>query len=157
MRFLLLLTAWGTAASVPAWMVAGPWQRAIGAIAARVYGLFGTEIEIVDLDLFFPFDVAVFVALCLASTWTPWARRLRTILIGIPVVIALEVLSVVLALWGMVSAATGPAATPAGIEEAQRFATGVIRVTGLVAAAAVWFYFVGRERRSRAARTWLGA
>jgi len=157
MRFILLLAAWGTVASVPAWLMSQPWQRAVAAIAVRIVGLFGTEIEIVDLDLFFPYDVAIFAALCLASTWAPWKRRLRTIATGIPIVVALEVLSVVIALSGMASVATAPDATAIAVQEAQRFAIGVIRVTGLVAAAAVWFYFVGRERLSLAARTWLGA
>lgn len=157
MRFLLLLTAWGTAAFIPAYVVARPWQRIIGALAAWVLGVFGTQIEVVELDLFFPYDIAVFAALCLASSWAPWRRRLRTIAVGVPVMIALEVLSVTLAMASMVAAGTGPHATATGLQDAERFATGVIRVTGLVAAAVVWFYFVGRERLSLAARTWLGA
>jgi len=157
MRFILLMAAWSSAAFVPAYMVAHPWQRIIGAVAVRVLAAFGPEIEIMDLDLFFPFDIAVFVALCLASSWAPWKQRFRTIAIGTPVVIALEVLSLVLALYGVVAATTGPDATQAAFLDAQRFATGVIRVIGLVAAAGVWFYFIGRERLSLAARSWLGA
>jgi len=42
-------------------------------------------------------------------------------------------------------------------DRAVRFATGIIRVSGLVAAAVVWLYGLGRERLSLAARTWLGA
>jgi hypothetical protein len=45
----------------------------------------------------------------------------------------------------------------AAAEGAQRFAIGIIRVTGLIAAAGAWFFLLGRERLSLAARTWVGS
>jgi len=154
MRFLLLVTGWATVAFIPAWIVAHPYQQVIGAIAARIVSPPGSTIEFVDLEIFFPFDIAIYAALTLASTWATWPRRMRTLALGLPVMVVLEVVTLALAMGAMLSAAS--AGTEA-LQEAQRFSTGIIRVTGLVTAAGVWFYFVGRERLSLAARTWLGA
>lgn len=155
MKFLLLVLAWATLAFLPAWAVQHPWQQALGAAAGRIVSPPGSTIEWVDLELFYPFDVAIFAALTLASTWVPWPRRFRTLAVGAPVMIALELIALSVAMGAMIA---GAGSGDVGAAEAQqRLATGIIRVTGLVAAAGVWFFFVGRERLSLAARTWLGA
>ena len=150
MRFLLLLALWATLAFVPSWLVAQPWQHAIAAVAARLASPAGAVIEIVDLQLYYPFDLGIYVALCLASTWVRWRRRWLAVAAGLPVLILLEIVSLAVAMAAMMRGAAGSAHAA---EEAQRFAVGVIRVTGLVAAAGAWYYLLGRERLPLAART----
>jgi len=150
MRFLLLLALWATLAFVPSWLVAQAWQHAIAAVASRLASPAGAVIEIVDLQLYYPFDLGIYLALCLASTWVRWGRRWRAVAAGLPVLILVEIGSLAVALAAMMRGAAGSAQAA---EEAQRFAVGVIRVTGLVAAAGAWFYLLGRERLPLAART----
>src|SRR5262249_15334573 len=72
LKFRLAFAGWATLAFVPAWAVSHAWQRLLGALAARFAAPPGSTLEMVDLELFYPVDVAVFVALCLASGWAPW-------------------------------------------------------------------------------------
>ena len=148
MKFLLYFTGWATLAFCAAWLVHPGWEHVIATIGARLAAPPGAEIEILDLELFYPFDIGVFLALCLASTWVPPGRRLRAAAIGAPVLVAVEVLALVVAFQVMMSAADP--------SEAGRFANAMIRVAGLVAASAAWLYLLGRERLSLAARQWLG-
>ena len=149
MKFILRFTAWATLAFVGAWFIHGPWQHAIGAVGAKLAAPPGSEIEIVDIELFYPFDLGVFVALCLASSWDPFARRLRALAMGLPVLIVVEVLSLVIAFKVMMAATD--------VDQAVRFTNGIIRVSGLVAASAVWLYLLGRAQLSLAAQKWLGS
>jgi hypothetical protein len=152
--FLLKLVGWATLFFLPAWIVQHPYQGILGALVARMVAPPGATIEWVDLELFYPFDLAIYAAMTFASDWAPWSRRWRSLLPGIPAMVLIEIVALAIAMGSMLAAGAGNAAAA---DAAQRFATGVIRVTGLVAAAGVWFFFVGRERLSLAARTWLGA
>jgi hypothetical protein len=158
-RFLLMLVLWATLLFVPSWYVAHPYQRALVTVAGAL-AVPGQELEFTDVEIFYPFDLGIFVALCLASLWAPWKRRGRAIGVGLPALVGVELLSLVVAirvLLGVMQPAAGVTPSPADADAAYRLATGVIRVTGLIAAAAVWLYLLGRERLSIAARTWLGA
>ena len=148
-KFLARFMCWATLAFFIAWHLHPAWEHAVAAIGARLAAPRGSEIEIVDLELFYPFDIGVFVALCLASVWAPRARRLKAAAIGIPILFGIEVLSLVAALKVMMSSADA--------DLASRFANAVIRVSGLVAASAAWLYLLGRERLSLASRKWLGS
>ena len=77
MKFLLWLALWSVVAFVPAWFLLTPWQHALASIAGRLVAPPGAEIEFTDLQVYYPLDIGVFVALCLASTWAPRERRLR--------------------------------------------------------------------------------
>lgn len=148
MKFLLRFTAWATLAFVVAWHLHPGWEHAVATLGARIAAPRGAQIEVVDIELFYPFDVAVFVALGLASTWVPRRRRLIATAIGISALFAIEVLSLVIAFQVMM--ASGDA------ETASRLANAVLRVSGLVAAMTVWVYLLCRERWSLVARQWLG-
>jgi hypothetical protein len=76
--------------------------------------------------------------------------------LGLAIQVAIELLSLVLAIRILLGAMTAGTSEAAG-EEAFRLASGIIRVTGLIAAATVWFVLLGRERLSLASKTWLGA
>ena len=140
-KFLLAFAGWATLVFVPAWWVAHPWQHAIGAMASRIAAPRGAELEMIDLELFYPMDLGVFVALCLATLWTSWPRRLRAILIGTPIMVIAEIAALSLALAALLGAGD-----PASQAEASRWTDAVIRITGLAVAAAVWFVVLGRTR-----------
>ena len=146
MRFFGLFLAWATAAFVLAWFVATPYQHLLAAVAGRLAAPAGAQIEWVDLELFFPYDLSVYVALCAASLWASWRARGRAVAIGLPLLVLAELLALVVAMKAMIASMTGTAAVPAQAEAVGRFATGIIRVTGLVAAAAAWMFFLGWER-----------
>jgi len=146
---MLRFMAWATLAFIVAWHLHPAWEHAVAVIGSRLAAPAGSEIEIVDMELFYPFDVGVFVALCLASAWAPRARRLRATAIGIPILFGIEVVSLVVALRVMMASADA--------EQAARFTNAVIRVSGLVAASAAWLYLLGRERLSLATQKWLGS
>lgn len=159
MRFLALFLLWATLLFVPSWLVAHPYQRALVAVAGAV-AVPGEELEFTDVEIFYPFDLGIYAALCLASTWAAWKRRGRAIAVGLPVLAVIEVLSLVIAirvLLGVMQPDPGGTASAADADAAYRLATGVIRVTGLIAAGAVWVYLLGRERLSVVAKTWLGS
>jgi len=140
-KFLLAFAGWATLAFLPAWWLSHPWQNAIGVIASRIAAPRGAELEMVDLELFYPMDLGVFAALCLASGWTPWPRRLKAMLIGAPFMVIAEIAALSLAMIALIGAGD-----PVKQAEAGRLTDGLIRVTGLAVAAAVWFVVLGRTR-----------
>ncbi len=142
MKGLLRFCGWATLAFVVAWFAHPPYQRALAAVAGRFAAPRGAQIEWVDLETFFPFDLSVFVALCLASAWAPWAERGRTLAIGLAVLVVLELVTLVVAMRILI----GAAHDPTGMDAAQRLATGLIRALGLIAAGAVWLGLLGWER-----------
>jgi hypothetical protein len=146
--FLFRFALWATLAFIPAWLVHPGWEHALGTIGARIASPPGAELEITDLELFFPFEIGVFVALVLASTWATWRKRGITIAIGMPILIVLEVI--------VLSAGLAVLLRSADAETASRFVTGLVRLGGLVAATGVWLVLLGREKLSLTARAWLG-
>jgi hypothetical protein len=133
---------------VGAWAVATPWQRAIASIAGRIAVGPGREVEWEELQLFFPYDVGVFVALCFASAWVGWSARLRAAGIGLVVLVAVEIVTLVVAMRVMLATAHDTQ-DAAGVG---RLVDGVIRLSGLAAGAAIWLVLLGWQRLPQFAR-----
>lgn len=158
MKFLLWFAGWATLAFIAIWFIADPWQNGLAALAGRIVAPPGSEIEFMQLQLFYPFDIGIYIGLCMASTWAPLANRLRSLGIGVPIMAVLELVSLVAAMKVMLGAVGPDGTIPADrLQEVMRFSTGLIRVTGLIAAAGVWLVLLGREKLSLTARTWLGS
>ncbi|NOT34213.1 MAG: hypothetical protein HOP12_08605 [Candidatus Eisenbacteria bacterium] len=145
MKFLLAFAGWATLVFAPAWWLSKPWQAAIGAVAVRVVTPPGASLRITSLELFYPMDLAVFVALCLASGWASWARRGRGLLVGVPIMVVAEIAALALALASMLGARHAIAGS-AEQAAAMRLTDSIIRVVGLAIAALVWFVVLGHER-----------
>ena len=143
MRGMLRFAAWATLAFAAAWFIAHPYQRALAGLAGRLVAPPGTEIEWLDLEIFFPFDLSVYAALCLASAWAPWRVRLRALGVGLAALVGVELLTLIVVMKVMLASAGQPAAQA---EATQRFVVGVIRLTGLVAAGCAWLYLLGWQR-----------
>ena len=103
----------------------------------------GSEIEWLDLEIFFPYDLSVFAALCLTSAWVPWRRRLEALGVGGAALIAVEFVTLVVVMKLLLASA---GQTHEHAETTQRLVVGVIRLTGLVAAACAWVYLLGWQR-----------
>jgi len=143
MKSVLRFVAWATLAFVVAWFVAHPYQRAIAGVAGRLAAPPGAEIEWVDLEIFFPYDLSVFAALCLASAWVPWNARLRALTLGLAALVVVELATLFVAMRVLLASAGQPAQHA---DETSRWVTGVIRLTGLVAAGGAWLYLLGWQR-----------
>jgi hypothetical protein len=156
MRFLLLLVAWATLAFIPSWFASHPYQLALAGLAGRLAMPAG-QIEFVELEIFYPYDLGIYVALCLASTWVTWKVRLRAVAIGLPILVVIELLSLLVAMKAILAVMTNPHLSAATADDAYRLATGIIRVCGLIAAASVWLYLLGRDRLPLPSKPWPGA
>ena len=143
MKALLRLAGWATLMFVLAWGIAHPYQRIIGDLAGRIAAPAGTQIEWVDLEVFFPYDMSVFVALCLASNWVNWRTRFRTAAMGLGIMLVIQILTLVVVMKVLLASAGQPADQA---DATLRLVVGVIRLTGLVAAACAWAYWLGWQR-----------
>lgn len=150
MKFLFLLTGWSTLTFGCMWLLAPPYRHVMTKVVERIVtplvvppGFRGHYV------MFYPFDVGLYVALCLASTWVPFARRLRVIAIGFPVIVVLELLCVAI----MMRLTAVPQSSPRVAVEAERVLDGLIRVGDLVMPAGLWVVFLGRKLLSPTART----
>jgi hypothetical protein len=149
MKSLLRFAFWATVMFALAWAIAAPWQHAIAAIAGRIAVGPGREVEWEDLELFFPYDLGVFVALCFASAWVGWKARLRATGLGLLALVAVEILTLVVAMRILLATAQQP---PESAADAARLVDGVIRLTGLAAGAATWCLLLGWQRLPAFAR-----
>jgi len=93
LRFLGLATLF----AVPCFFLSRPWQHAIGVAASAVLSRFGIDIEMSELQIMAPFDLGIYLAMCLASRRAPAFARRRAIEWGSPLIVALEILTVVIA------------------------------------------------------------
>ena len=148
-RASIRFAAWATLAFAVAWLIAHPYQRALAALAGRIVAPPGSEIEWVDLEIFFPFDLSVYVALCLASTWAAWSARLRALGVGLVALVIVELLTLIVVMKVLLASAGQPSAQS---EATQRFVVGLIRLTGLVASGCAWIYLLGWQRLPLLAR-----
>jgi hypothetical protein len=82
------------------------------------------EIVLFDVELFYPFELGIYAALCLAGSWIPWRRRLRAMVLGLPLLVGIEILSLVLALRVLRAGTEGPAAAQRLADAALFFARG---------------------------------
>lgn len=75
---------------IPCYYVSPWWEQVIWSIARGILEAAGVERIRLGLVRFAPFDMAIFTAMSLASLTAPVGRRLRALLIGLPVLAALE-------------------------------------------------------------------
>jgi hypothetical protein len=92
---IVRLVAWVTVAALLCWTIEPVYQRQLAALVNYVLHALGQRVRLQALILPVPYDIGLFIALCLASTGASWRQRIRAILIGAPVMTGLEVLTVV--------------------------------------------------------------
>lgn len=159
-KWLLRFLLWATLLSVPCAFVSHVYQRGLAQVAMAALAVFGQGVEIQDVQVMAPFDLAIFAAMCLASLAAPRPARVRALAIGVPALVGIEVLTVVA---GIAVYLMWPA-------ESNELAAS-LRVTGLVietvpwvSAAVVWLLLLGawelritpEPARTRGSRTGRG-
>jgi hypothetical protein len=77
------------------WLASDFYQRALAVAVSQVLALVGQPLDLGRVDVAAPFDLGLFVALCLASRRAPWKARVRALLAGLPFLVVVEVLGVV--------------------------------------------------------------
>ena len=140
MKPLARFAAWATLTFAAAWLVADPWQHAIAGIAGSIVAGPGRHIEWGTIEVFFPFDLSVYAALCLSSAWAGWNERLRALSLGALVIVVIEIVTLVVVMKVMLSAANLP---PDRQDATQRLIVAIIRLTGLAVAGATWMLTLG--------------
>jgi hypothetical protein len=126
-KWLLRFLLWATLLSLPCALVSHAYQRGLARVATVVLAAAGQGVEIDEVQVMAPFDLAIFTAMCLASLAAPWPMRRRALAIGLPVLVALEVLTV-----------TGGIAFSAFWPHSSSQLDASLRLTGLVMETVPW-------------------
>ena len=139
MKWLLRFLLWATLLSAPALLVSGAWQRGLAQIARAALTVLGQDVLIEDVQVMAPLDLAIFVAMCLATTAAPWRERRRALAIGLPTLVGIEVAAVVA---GVGVTLMWPENSPQ-LATSLRLTAYVIETVPWVSAAAVWLVLLG--------------
>ena len=139
MKWLLRFLLWATLLSVPCAFVSHGYQRGLAQVAMAVLAVFGQGVEIEDVQVMAPFDLAIFAAMCLSSLSAPWPARRRALLIGIPALAGIEVLTVVAAIAVSMAWPEGSS----GLAASLRLTGYLIETIPWVSAAVVWLLLLG--------------
>lgn len=137
----LRFVGWATLAFLVAWLVHPAYERWLGAVAGALAAP-GAQVEWEEIQTYFPFDLSIYVALCLASSWATWRARGRALAFGLPALVGIEIVTLAAAVRMLIGAGHGQPPS----DETQRLAIGLIRLTGLVAAGGAWLYGLGWQR-----------
>lgn len=99
------------------------------------------EVQFDDVMVAAPFDLALFAAMCLASLRVTRRRRMRSLLIGIPVLVAGEIVVVAAVVLLTVASQSGAG----GQMNTSRVASYLAESIPWVNAAAAWLVLFGRD------------
>jgi hypothetical protein len=136
-KWLLRFLLWATLLSVPCLFVSHAYQHGLARIAMAALAATGVEVD--DVQMMAPFDLAIFAAMCLASLAAPWAARRRALAIGLPALAAIEVLTVVA---GIGVTLLWPEHSPQ-LEASLRLTGYLIETVPWVSAALMWLLLLG--------------
>ena len=139
MKLLLRVLGWATLLAFPCLWLSSPWQTLLARGSELLLALFRQSVSIDDVQVMAPFDVGLFVALCLATPVSRPGERRRAILLGLPAMIALEVVVVAL---GIVPGLTGGSGADAEAGAA-RLGAYIIESVPWVSALVVWVALMG--------------
>jgi hypothetical protein len=138
MNWWVRCALWASLFALPCWWISAPYQHGLARIAEFVLGLGGADIAIDDIDLFAPWDLAIFVAMCLATFRAPWSARVRALWIGGAALVTIEVAMIVLGVVVLMRPAGASAGPADGAMVSHVFAT-----VPWVAAGLVWIPLLG--------------
>lgn len=135
MRFL----AWTTVLAAPAWLIGDGYHRGLARATLWLLRLPGDRMTFQPPDIPASHVLGVFAALCLASTRAPRARRFIALAVGLAAMVALELLTGVLAIHWSLDAAAGAAPSP----QALRFQDYVTSLPAWIGAPVLWLLMLG--------------
>ena len=138
MKWLLRFIGWATLFAIPSYLLSGPWQRALAAVAEAAVNLFGARIEMQEVQIMAPFDIGIYAAMCLAGRRAPPLARRAALERGALLMLALELVTVIAA---VLVYRTLPAGV--GDQGALRLAETVIEFVPWASATVVWLIMLG--------------
>jgi len=148
MRWLLRFLAWATVLAPLFWLLGDAYHRALATTTFRMLGIPTARLLIEPPEIPASHVLGVFAALCLASTRAPRARRLAALLVGLGAMVAIELLTGLLAIhWALGAAAGGSPPGPG-----QRLRDHLTALPAWIGAPVVWLLLLGRREFPRAAR-----
>ena len=148
MSLLWRFTLWTIPAFLVCWYLHAPYEQWIGSVAARLAAPRGLKLELLELEVFYPFDLGIFIALCLATSAGSKWRRWRAVALGTPLLVLVEIL--------VLTASLRILLATEGADFAGRLVNSMVRFEGLMAAAIAWAALLAWPRapkQSKAARS----
>lgn len=131
---------WSAILAVPCWLSSSVYERGLAAVIKWLVDLAGHSLSIDRLEVFAPFDIGLFASMCLASRRAPLRRRVRALVLGIPLVAAMEVVVIVGATFIILSNQQGVLARDFFGDLAGRW----VKTIGWVNPLVVWWGFLAR-------------
>jgi hypothetical protein len=125
--------------AVPCWLISPAYERGLATVVKAVVDAFGHSLRIGRLEVFVPFEIGVFVSMCLASRRAPAGRRIRAIALGVPLLAALEVVLMVAATFVILSHQSGVLAG----DFYRELPRNLPKTIGWVNALALWMVLLG--------------
>ena len=138
----------------PCWLLSNAYQRLLANVLQSLLELSGKGVSVYQLQVYAPFDVVLFTAMCLASTSAAASARWRALLLGLPILVVIEVLVVLVAALPAVLLRGGAMAVIV-----PRFTHYTIQTIVWVTAPLLWIVLLGSAnsaRRSGGERSTLG-
>lgn len=141
---------WSAIAFPICYALTGPYERVLAEVVKALVALTGRKLNITSLEAFAPADLGLFVSMCLASVQASRRTRLRAILLGVPLLAALEVAVLLGATWFILMHQHGVLAD----EFFRNFPHNLVKTIGWINPLLVWLAFLGSlELRLPAPRT----
>jgi len=138
-KWLLRFIGWATLLAIPCFLLSDPWQRALAALAENIVNAFGAKIEMQEVQIMAPFDLGIYVAMCLASRNAPPLARRMALERGSLLVLALELLTVIAAVLLYFAFPAGSSRETGGL----RLTEYVIEFIPWASATVVWLIMLG--------------
>lgn len=136
MRWLARFLAWTTVLAAPAWLIGDAYHRGLTRATLALLRLPADRMTFQPPEIPASHVLGVFAALCLASTRAPRARRLIALAVGLAAMVALELLTGMLAIhWALAGAAASP--------QAARFQDYVTSLPAWIGAPVLWLVLLG--------------
>lgn len=93
--WLLRFFGWATLLAPPFYLAMPYYQRMLVQAAEWMLFQVGIKVAIRHLQLYEPFNLGIFTAMCLASTRAPLTTRVRALIVGMPTLAVLGLLLLV--------------------------------------------------------------
>jgi hypothetical protein len=107
MNWWVRFALWASLLFPLAWLGLDAWHALLAPCVSWGLTLLGIHFDVESLDLLAPYDLAFFLAMVLATSAVPWKDRLAAALIGVPALIAAEVIFATLATFGVLRGELG--------------------------------------------------
>ena len=126
--------------SVPCWVLADAYHAGLRAATSFLLGMALPRRAAGEIEVHATQVLGIFAAMCLASARTPMNRRLRAVVIGLPVLFGIELLTGVIAIRTQILAQTGGGLPPWLL----RFRDQALIAPPWLGAPLVWLLLLGR-------------